>query len=81
MGGVVDTGDKFITGVVDSWHRWKIKMNDTDDKLFAGINDTSTGDKFIASINDTGEQWSPVTMTPVINLSPVSTTLVNNYRR
>ncbi len=48
--------------------------NDTDDKFFAGIDDTgdnSTGDKFIASIKDTGEQWSPVTMTPVITFSPV----------
>jgi hypothetical protein len=46
IGGVVDTGDKFITGVVDN-----------------------------------AEQLSAVTMTPTINLSPLSTTLVNNDRR
>jgi hypothetical protein len=56
-------------------------VNDTGDKLFGGVNDTA--DKFISGvngINDTGEQWSPVTTTPVIYFSPVSTTLVNNYR-
>jgi hypothetical protein len=42
--------------------------NDTDDKFFAGINDTS-------------EQLSPVTTALAINLLPVLTTLVNNDRR
>jgi hypothetical protein len=37
-----------------------------------------TGDKFITG---DAEQWSPVTMTPMINFSPVSTTPVNNCYR
>jgi hypothetical protein len=44
--GVIDTGDKFITG------------------------DNDTSDKCIVGDNDTGEQLSPVTTTPV-----------NNYRQ
>jgi hypothetical protein len=41
---------------------------DTSDKFLTCDNDT--GDRFIAGDNDTGEQ-----------LSPVTTTLVNNYRQ
>jgi hypothetical protein len=33
-----------------------------------------SNEKFIAGDNDTGEQLSPVTMTPVINLLPVTRT-------
>ncbi len=36
--------------------------------------DNNSGDKFIASDNNTGEQLSPVTMTPAINLLPVTRT-------
>jgi hypothetical protein len=43
--------------------------------VIAGVFDN--GDKFIASDNDTGEQFSPVTTTPAINLLPVIMTLVN----
>ncbi len=59
----------FITGV-----------NNTGDKLFSGVIDTKvnnyTGDKdkFIAGDNNTGEQLSPVTTTPAINLLPVTRT-------
>ncbi len=42
--------------------------------------DNITDDKFFAGINDTDEQLSPVTTALAINL-PVSTTLVNNDRR
>jgi hypothetical protein len=56
--------------------------------------DNDTDDKFFASIKDTSEQLSPVTtalainllpvsmpetMTPEINFLPVSTTPVNNF--
>jgi hypothetical protein len=44
----------------------------------AGDNDTD--DKFFAGINNTGEQLSPVTRALGINLLSVSTTLVNSYR-
>jgi hypothetical protein len=43
--------------------------------------DNHTDDKFFAGINDTGEQLSPVTTALAINFSPVSTSPVNNYRR
>jgi hypothetical protein len=49
-------------------------VNEAGDKLFTGVNDT--GDKFL-----TGEQLSLVTTTQAINLSPVTTAPVNNYRR
>jgi hypothetical protein len=42
--GVVDTDDKFITGVIAN-------------KFITGV--FVTGDKFIAGDNDTGEQLSP----------------------
>ncbi len=42
------------------------------DMLFTRVNDT--GDKFIASDNYTGEQLSPVTTTPAINLLTVTRT-------
>jgi hypothetical protein len=66
----------FITGV------------DTSEKLFIGVNDT--GEIFtnpchrfsvIAGVVVTGDNWSPVSLIPGINLSPVSTTLVTNYCR
>jgi hypothetical protein len=47
--------------------------------MIAGDNDTN--DKFFAGINDTGEQLSPVTTALAINLLSVSSTLVNNDRR
>jgi hypothetical protein len=40
--------------------------------VIAGVDDTV--EKFIAGDNDTGEQLSPVTMTPAINLLPVTRT-------
>jgi hypothetical protein len=39
------------------------------------------GNKFITGVIDTAEQFSPVTTTPVINLSGLSMTLLNNDRR
>jgi hypothetical protein len=39
------------------------------------------GDKFITGVIDTAKQLSPVTTTQAINLSLVSTTLLNNNRR
>jgi hypothetical protein len=43
--------------------------------------DNNTDDKFFAGVNDTGEQVSPVTTALTINLLPVSTTPVNNDHR
>jgi hypothetical protein len=43
--------------------------------------DNDTDDKFFAGINNTGEQLSPVTTSLAINFSPVSTSPVNHYRR
>ncbi len=40
--------------------------------MIAGVVDT--GDKFLTSVNDTGEQLSPVTTTPAINLLQVTRT-------
>jgi hypothetical protein len=55
----------FITGVVA-----------TGDKLFTGVHDTSNkpcrGFSVIAGDNDTGNQLSPVTTAPAINLLSVS---------
>jgi hypothetical protein len=39
-----------------------------------------SSDKFITGVTDTAEQLSPVTMTPAINLSLVSATLLINDR-
>jgi hypothetical protein len=47
--------------------------------MIAGDNDTD--DKFFAGINDTGEQLSLVTTALAINLLPVSTSPVNDDRR
>jgi hypothetical protein len=47
--------------------------------MIAGDNDTD--DKFFSSINNTSEQLSPVTTALAINFSLVSTSPVNNYRR
>jgi hypothetical protein len=68
--GVNTTGEKFI----NPCHRFSVIVGvvDTGDKFIAGDNDT--GDNFIAGDNDTGEQLSPVTMTPVINLLPMTRT-------
>jgi hypothetical protein len=43
--------------------------------MIAGDNDTDN--KFFAGINDTGEQLWPVTTVLAINLLPISTTPVN----
>jgi hypothetical protein len=40
--------------------------------VIAGVN--NTGAKFITGVVDIGEQLSPVTKTPTINLSPVTRT-------
>jgi hypothetical protein len=40
--------------------------------VIAGV--VVTGDKFLTSVNDIGEQLSPVTATPAINLLPVTRT-------
>jgi hypothetical protein len=71
---VDDTGDKLFSGVNDT----------VDDKCIAGVISclgfsviagvVDTGDKFIASDNATGEQLSPVTMPPAINLLAVTRT-------
>jgi len=58
--GVVDAGKNVITGVFV-----------TRRSLFTGVIDT--GDKFIAGFVVTSDNCSAVSMTPVINLSPVST--------
>jgi hypothetical protein len=42
--------------------------------VIAGVVDTGNG------VEDTSEQLSPVTRSPTINLSPVTTTPINNYR-
>jgi hypothetical protein len=47
--------------------------------MIAGDNDTD--DKFFAGINNTGEQLLPVTTALAINFSLVSTSPMNNYRR
>jgi hypothetical protein len=44
----------------------------TGDKFITGV--IVTGDKFITGDNDNGEQLSPVTTTPAINLLPVTRT-------
>ncbi len=63
IAGVIDTGDKFLTGVNDTGEHWTI---------IAG--DNYTGDKFIAVDNDPCEQLSLVTMPPAINSLPVTRT-------
>jgi hypothetical protein len=45
------------------------------------LGDNNTDDKLFAGIDDTGEQLLPVTTALVINLLPVSTTLVNYDHR
>jgi hypothetical protein len=52
-------GFSVIAGVVD-----------TSDEFITGV--VVTDDKFIAGDNDTGEQLSPVTTTPAINLLSVT---------
>jgi hypothetical protein len=47
--------------------------------VIGGVVDT--GNKFITGVIDTAEQFSLVTTTPVINLSGLSMTLLNNDRR
>jgi hypothetical protein len=47
--------------------------------MITGDNDTD--DKFFAVINDTSEQLSPVTTALAINFLPVSSTPVNIDRR
>jgi hypothetical protein len=41
-----------------------------------GVNDF--GNKFAASVNDTGGKLPPVSMTPVVNLPPVTFTLCDD---
>ncbi len=64
IGGVVDTGDKFITGVVNTaendrrWQRLKTLkfsagVKDTAKKLFTGVNHTAN--KFFSGVNDTDD--------------------------
>jgi hypothetical protein len=63
-GSVVDTGDKFITGVVDTAEKLSpvattpminfCRYQQHRRTIITG--DNSTGDKFIASIINTGEQ-------------------------
>ncbi len=50
---VLDTGNKFIAGVVVTGKKLLSGVNDTGDKFNAGVLDT--GDKFIPGINDTGD--------------------------
>ena len=47
--------------------------------VIAGV--VVTGDKFLTSVNDIGEQLSPVTATPAINLLPVTRTRTPWRRR
>jgi hypothetical protein len=49
IGGVVDTGEQFIAGVITFFPG----VNDTAEKLFTGVKDTA--DKFFGGVNDTGE--------------------------
>ncbi len=56
-------GDKFMTPASNPCHGFLV---------IAGVVDT--GNKFLTGVNDTGEQLSPVTMTPAINLLPVTRT-------
>ncbi len=68
-------------------HRWTIIAGDNDTghqwTIIAGVyNDT--GDKFIAGDNDNGEQLSLMSLTVVINWSPVtiiSRIIANGYPR
>ncbi len=50
---VLDTGNKFIAGVVVTGEKLFGGVNDTGDKFIPGVLDT--GDKFIPGINDTGD--------------------------
>jgi hypothetical protein len=64
IGSVVDTSDKFITGVVDTAEndrrRQRLKrlkfiagVNDTAEKLFTGVNDTAN--KFFNGVDNTSD--------------------------
>jgi hypothetical protein len=68
IGGGVDTGDKFITCVVDTAEQL------SPVSLSPAIN-------LSLVIIDTTELRLPVTTTPAINFSPVLMAPVNNYRR
>jgi hypothetical protein len=54
----------FATGVVG-----------TGGKFAAGVVDTGGNGKFAAGVVDTGGNLPPASLTPVANLTPVSTTL------
>jgi hypothetical protein len=71
----------FISSVNNTGDKLFGRVNDTADKFMTPVINLCNGFSLIAGINDTGEHWLPVTMTPVINFSLVSTTPVNNYWR
>jgi hypothetical protein len=76
--GVNNTSDKLFTGVNNTGNNpchifsMIVGFIDTGDKFLTCDNDT--GNKFITGDNNTGEQLSPVTVTPAINLLPVTRT-------
>jgi hypothetical protein len=69
---VKDTGDKLFTGANDTGDKFITGVRVTDFLVIACVIDNNN--KFITGVVDTGEQLS------LINLSPVKTTPVNNYR-
>jgi hypothetical protein len=79
ISGVNDTGNKMFGGVNDTADKFMSSSWIFFDRRCAGVVDT--GDKFFTGVVDTAEKFSPVTTTPMINFSLVSTTQVNNYRR
>jgi hypothetical protein len=72
IGSVVDTGDKFITGVVDTTEQLTpVTMTPAINlSLVSTLLNNDTCDKFFPGINNTGEQSSPVTTTPAISFFP-----------
>ena len=63
-----------LTPAINICHRFSVIVGvvDTGEQFITG--DNNTGDNFVAGDNDTGEQLSPVTMTPAINLLPLTRT-------
>jgi hypothetical protein len=77
IGSVVDTSDKFITGVVDTTEQLSpvtmtpaINLSLVSTLLNNFARDNDTCDKFFPGINNTVEQSSPVTTTPAITFFP-----------
>jgi hypothetical protein len=64
----------FITGVNDTGNKLFTGVNDTSDTFIAGGFSVIAADKFLAGVNDKRKQLSPVTVTPPINLLPVTRT-------